>query len=232
MQNRFALPVIGLLFISGMCALVFQVTWLREFRLVFGASTPASAAVLAIFMGGLGAGNALLGQRADHAARPLRLYAALELVIAVSAAASPWLVDVVRWLYIAVGGQPVLGLFGAAVVRLFLATLVMGIPTLAMGGTLPAAARAVTLQSDVSRRDVALLYGLNALGAVTGTLLSTFFLVERFGTRQTLWMAAALNLGLAATAYGVSIFVARARGWCLSNSHSPARYGRQAVSRD
>src|SRR4029450_1366459 len=42
--------VAALLFVSGLCALVYQVAWLREFRLIFGASTAASAAVLAIFM--------------------------------------------------------------------------------------------------------------------------------------------------------------------------------------
>jgi hypothetical protein len=30
--------------------------WLRELRLVFGGATPATAAVLAVFMGGLAAG--------------------------------------------------------------------------------------------------------------------------------------------------------------------------------
>ena len=43
-------PVAALLFGSGFCALVYQVGWLREFRLIFGASTAASAAVLAIFI--------------------------------------------------------------------------------------------------------------------------------------------------------------------------------------
>src|SRR4029453_137806 len=55
----------ALLFGSGACALVYQVAWLREMRLVFGASTPASAAVLAIFMGGLGAGGVFLWPRAQ-----------------------------------------------------------------------------------------------------------------------------------------------------------------------
>jgi hypothetical protein len=40
--------VAALLFGSGFCALVYQVGWLRNFRLIFGASTAASAAVLAI----------------------------------------------------------------------------------------------------------------------------------------------------------------------------------------
>ena len=43
-----------MLFVSGGSALVFQVAWMRELRLVFGATTAAVAAVLAIFMAGLG----------------------------------------------------------------------------------------------------------------------------------------------------------------------------------
>ena len=69
-----------------------------------------------------------------------------------------------------------------------------------MGGTLPAAARGVTRQSDVRRRDVAVLYGLNALGAVAGCLVATFFLLEHVGTRATLWIAAGINLLVAIAA--------------------------------
>ena len=69
-MTRQAVRVAGLLFVSGACALIYQTTWLREFRLVFGASTAASAAVLAIFIGGLGLGARLLGARADRHPRP------------------------------------------------------------------------------------------------------------------------------------------------------------------
>ena len=88
--------VAGLLFGSGACALIYQMVWLRELRLVFGASTAASAAVLAIFMGGLGLGGILLGRRADRHERPLLLYAHLELSIAVCALATPFLILAVR----------------------------------------------------------------------------------------------------------------------------------------
>ena len=70
--------IAALLFGSGFCALVYQVAWLRDFRLIFGASTAASAAVLAIFIGGLGIGGLLLGPRADRHRRPLLIYAQLE----------------------------------------------------------------------------------------------------------------------------------------------------------
>ena len=60
MKSRI-LPGAVLIFGSGLSALLYQTTWLREFRLIFGNSTAASAAVLGIFMGGLGLGSALLG---------------------------------------------------------------------------------------------------------------------------------------------------------------------------
>src|SRR5438067_10249401 len=94
-------PVAGLLFASGFCALVYQIGWLREFRLIFGASTAASAAVLAIFIGGLGLGGLLIGPRADRHPRPVLLYAALETIVALSAAASPFLLTLVRAAYVA-----------------------------------------------------------------------------------------------------------------------------------
>lgn len=186
--------VAALLFVSGLCALVYQTVWMRELRLVFGASTLAGAAVLAIFMGGLGAGAAILGRRSDGHPRPLALYGVLECGIALSAAATPFILDAVRALYVGSGGSVALGPVGATALRLFLASLMLAIPTFLMGGTLSAAARAA------GRERVALLYATNTAGAVAGVLLATFVLLERFGNRQTLWFAAGLNVLVAVIA--------------------------------
>jgi predicted membrane-bound spermidine synthase len=191
------LRVALLLFGSGACALVYQVVWLREFRLVFGASTAASAAVLAIFIGGLGAGGLVLGPRADRRRRPLLFYARLEMLIALSAAATPLLLALVRAAYVGLGGTPVLGLAGGTALRLLLSALVLAAPTLLMGGTLPAAARAAQSDADARRRALAILYGANTLGAVLGSFLATFVLLERLGNRGTLWLACGVNFAVA-----------------------------------
>ncbi|HEY0514420.1 MAG TPA: fused MFS/spermidine synthase [Thermoanaerobaculia bacterium] len=183
-----------LLFASGFCALVYQTAWLRMFRMIFGASTAASAAVLAIFMAGLGFGGLLLGRRADRHPSPLGLYALLEAGIAVSAGLSPLLLALIGWLYVAMGGSARLGLAGSSVVRLLLSVIVLGAPTFLMGGTLPAVARAVERRADFGRRTVGLLYAVNTLGAVLGALLTTFFALETLGVRKTVWIAALLNL--------------------------------------
>ncbi|MFW6176011.1 MAG: fused MFS/spermidine synthase, partial [Acidobacteriota bacterium] len=193
---RVALLLLG----SGFASLVYQIAWLRLLRLVFGASTAASAAVLAIFMGGLGLGSLLLGPRADRSASPLRLYARLEVGIALAAGATPLLVAGVRWLYTALGGTDALGFAGGTAVRLALSAAVLGLPAFLMGGTLPATVRAVTGASDEGRRGLGLLYAANTLGAVAGTLATTFVAIEHLGTHRTLWVAALLNLLVAVAA--------------------------------
>ena len=171
---------------SGACALAYQLVWTRELRLVFGHSTAASAAVLAIFIGGLGAGSLLIGPRADRHPRPLALYARLEAVVALSAALTPFLLAVARAAYLALGGSLALGVVVSTLLRLLLSALVLLVPTLLMGGTLPAAARAVEGEGDTRRRATALLYGANTLGAVAGAVLATFYGFEQLGNRGTL----------------------------------------------
>jgi spermidine synthase len=198
-----------LVFVSGWCALIYQVVWTRELRLVFGASTAASSAVIAIFIAGLGWGGLWFGRRVERSAQPLAFYAGLELGVAALSALTPWLLHAVRWLYFASGGSLTLGSTGSTLVRLALSALVLGPPTWLMGGTLPAIARAVETEQDRARRGVALMYGLNTLGAVCGSALSTFVLLERFGSRTTLYLACGSNLLIALAARAL----ARAEQW-------------------
>jgi predicted membrane-bound spermidine synthase len=207
-EDRRALPrvaIVALLVLaSGCAALVFQIAWMRELRLVFGATTAASAAVLAIFMAGLGIGSAVLGKLADRAANPLKMYGLLEVAIALSAAATQWLIPLASSAYLNLGGQESLGVAGATAVRLLLATAIMAIPTVLMGGTLPAAVRAVTRSTDVHRRALGVLYGSNTLGAVLGSTIATFFSLEQLGTRATLTTGCALGFLVGVAAVSLS----------------------------
>jgi spermidine synthase len=217
-MNRRAASLSLLLFGSGFCALLYQTVWLRQFRLIFGASTAASAAVLAIFMAGLGIGGIVIGERVELSRNPLRVYGALEIGVAISAGLTPLLFFAVRAAYLAMGGSFGMPGFLVAPVRLLLATLVLAIPTVLMGGTLPAVARAAESDDDTERSSVAILYGMNTLGAVAGTLVSTFYLLEHFGNRYTLIGAALLNAFVGLTAL------------LIANDGTPA--SSPAVSRD
>ena len=197
-MTRRVLPVALLLFLSGMCA-DLPGDLATRIPPVFGGSTAAS--------GGVGDLHGLLGDWATPgwaaASMPIPGHWPLcpvGVLVALSAAVTPLAMALVRSLYLALGGQTALGLGGATVLRLGLAALVIGLPTLMMGGTLPAAARAVTTAADTNRRNLGLLYGLNTLGAVAGALLGTFYLLETFGMRRSLWLACAVNLAVAALA--------------------------------
>lgn len=196
-----------LLFGSGACALIYQTVWLRQFRLIFGASTLASAAVLAIFMGGLGLGGLIIGKRADQSRNPLSMYGFLETGVAISAVLSPLLLWAAGRLYLAMGGSFAMGSFLATIVRLLLSVLVLIVPTVLMGGTLPAASRAVETTGDPGRLGVSILYASNTIGAVAGAFISTFYLLETFGNLKTLIAAALFNslIGMTAISYSNSI---------------------------
>lgn len=193
-----------LLFCSGFCALIYQMSWIRQFRAIFGVSTQASAAVMAIFMGGLGLGALYLGKRVDRHGDPLRFYALLEAGISLFALISPLLMMGAGKVYINLGGVGTLGSLGATLVRLLLAILIIGVPTFLMGGTLPAMTRALVGREDQGRLRIGLLYGANTLGAFCGGLAAAFWLHEAWGVRLTLIIACSFNLVIATAAFQIA----------------------------
>lgn len=186
---------------SGMCGLIYQMVWFQQLKLIFGTSTAASAAVVAIFMAGLGIGSLLLGRRTDRHRRPMALYGKLEVGIALCAALSPLLMGAVRQVYLACGGTLALGMVFGTVIRVALSMLVLALPTFLMGGTFPAVSRAMASEGEAGRPVLGLLYGANTMGAVLGVLAGTFFLVEWFGLQQTLLFTCLLNLAIGCLAW-------------------------------
>ena len=182
-----------LLFLSGASSLICETVWLRQFRLIFGASTFATGAVVAVFLGGIGVGSRMLATRAERSPNPLFLYGIIEMLIAAGVLLSQPLIALARVTYFATGGSTQIGIIAASAVRLLLAGLVLIIPTFMMGGTLPAAARAVESAEDSPRRHVAVLYAVNTAGGFIGTLATTFYLLERLGNQRSLMLAVVGN---------------------------------------
>lgn len=190
-------PALVLAVLSGMCALVYQMAWIRELKLIFGFSTAASATVLAVFSAGLGFGAMVLGRKVDRRGQGLLIFAILEATIGVCAALTPVLIALVREAYVAIGGTLTLGMTLGTMVRFLLAAIVLALPTFCMGGTLPALVKALQDEHDDQRHTSALLYGVNTIGALLGCTLATFLLFEVFGNRHSIWLAATINLAVA-----------------------------------
>ncbi len=196
------LCVLGtILFISGFCSLAYQVVWLREFRLLFGGATPAASAVLAVFMGGLGIGGAVLGAMVEKSKHPGRFYALIEAGITIAAILSPFLLIAIQSLYIRTGGIQSLGLTFATLLQIGMTALVIGPSCFLMGGTLPAALKFAQSNHDVRRATTALFYGLNVCGAVSGAFLANFVMLPAGGNMLTLFTAGFANAVIALAAW-------------------------------
>jgi len=194
-----------LFFLSGATGLVYELLWVRVLYQTFGSTIQSVTTVVAAYMGGLGLGAWLLGRRADWHERPAALYGWLEIAIGLFGLASPLVLALAHRIY--VGTAAALALHGAASValRFALAGAVLLIPTTLMGGTLPVLTRAFTGADRAElQRSLGRLYGLNTLGAVVGTALAGFFLIEFIGVRASLWGTAAVNLALGAGAIALA----------------------------
>src|SRR5437867_1068478 len=197
-----ALAYTFLFFLSGATGLIYELLWVRVLYQSFGSTIQSVTTVVAAYMGGLGLGAWLLGRRADRSPRPAVLYGWLEIAIGVFGIISPLVLALAHWAYIGIAGA--LGLEGGAVtvaLRFGLAALVLLIPTTLMGGTLPVLTRALMGEDrGLLKPWLGRLYGLNTLGAMTGTALAGFFLIEFAGVRASLWATAAVNLAIGAAA--------------------------------
>ena len=206
-----------LFFCSGLSGLLYQVVWVRQFGHIYGNTIHSASIVVAIFMVGLGAGSYLLGTWADrrYASRPeslVRIYAVLESVIALCglliSLALPHLAAIVGRLSsyeIDSAGWHTLTT-ASYLWRGALATALLAPMTMLMGGTFTVLIRA-RVHSDLGSSGwrIALLYGVNTLGAAAGAFLTDFVLVPQIGVFFTQLVAVALNLVAAGGALWIGL---------------------------
>ena len=182
--------------ISGACGLIYQIVWFKYLALTLGSTTYAQMIVLSAFLGGIALGNHFLGRLADRSRNPVRLYALLELLIGFYCLFYPWIYQVAGDGFRAV--VLTTDLYGHNLafnlLRLFVSGLLMLIPTIAMGGTLPSLSRFFVQSEETSHSDTAILYFLNSFGAVVGVYFAGFQMIEAFGLQMTMVLTAVVNL--------------------------------------
>lgn len=196
--------VCAMFFLSGCAALLFETLWFHQAGLALGNSVWASSLVLAGFMGGLAAGSGWIGRVGHRIARPVRLYAVLEIIIAVTGVALVHTLPTVT---------PLLSTFLRPILdepwlvnptRLGLSFFLLLLPSAAMGATLPLLVAALTRWQGHFGRALGLLYGWNTLGAVVGAVVGEAWLVGQLGIRTSALVAAGLNLTAAVAAMALA----------------------------
>jgi len=185
-------------FLSGSCALIYQVLWSKHLQYVFGSTTEAVGTILAVFMAGLGAGAYFFGPRIDRAASPLRLYALFEIGIGVYGLVGLFLLRAATTLFAAFGELPGIA---STLLKLMLTAVVLLPPCLLMGATFPALLRGVSRTLHGVRRNVGLFYAVNLTGALTGALAAGIVLIPAFGLTRSSFAAAAVNFAIGAVVW-------------------------------
>jgi spermidine synthase len=224
MKNTGAGKTIPILFfMSGAAGLVYEILCVRALSLVFGSTHMAVSTVLAAFMFGLALGSRYFGwlvgrhEKSPDSGYPVKLYGYLALGCGIYFLVTPEIFRLIETVAVSVSsGYMKDGILGANVYRVpswsfatvfAAAFLAMAIPTFLIGGMLPILAsglnRGIANGGGVARDNVGMtgfLYSINTWGAVFGTAMAGYFLINLAGVRGTFYVAAVINFVVAAAA--------------------------------
>jgi spermidine synthase len=177
---------------SGMPALIYQIVWQRVLFSIYGVNSQSVAVVVSAFMLGLGLGS-LLGGRlsARFPKHGILLFALSELGVAVFALSS---LRIFHWFaaFSSGAGLPAV---------IFCSLLLLLVPTVLMGATLPLLVEELVRVSGSVGTSVSRLYFVNTLGSAIACYLCATFLLRALSQSGAVSLAALLNTIVGGTAY-------------------------------
>jgi spermidine synthase len=178
-------------FVSGFAALLYQVVWQRSLFAIFGINIESVTVVVTAFMLGLGLGSLFGGAISGKPDRPaLLVFAAIEGGIGVFGLLSLWLFRVV--------GEATLG--APPLVTATVTFLLVLVPTMLMGSTLPVLVAHLVRRWTNVGSSVGALYFVNTLGSALASFAAVLFLLGKLGQHGTVDVAAACNFTASALA--------------------------------
>ena len=154
----------------------------------------AGSLVLSSFMAGLALGNSLAGRYGDRLSNPIRTYAMLELLIGVAGLSVVVLLNVLNESLAPLFRQFLGSAVSLNMIRLTIGFLLLLLPTVAMGATLPVMVKGLMLRDVNFGSVLGLVYGWNTMGAVLGAVVGELFLIGSLGIFGTGVVAALGNL--------------------------------------
>ena len=173
------------IFLSGFCALAYELLWTRMLNLFLNNNVYSFTAVLATFLAGIALGSLLYSAFLSRVRRPVLLFAAVELGIAIWAGATPFLFTLLNQ-----------ALFFRQSEALTLAktAVIMIVPTLLMGIAVPLAVQICQRGPRREGTTVGTVYAVNTVGSILGGFAAGFVLVPHVGLHLSLLGTAGLNL--------------------------------------
>jgi len=206
------LVIIFLAMFSGMAALTHEVLWTRRVIDVIGASNESSARVFGCFFLGLSLGAAL-ASRFHLRTRTAWLGVGIaEFLVFLFALPGLLLFSWADSIWLSLGPSGIESWQGS-IVKTLVPLIVVALPAVAMGMTLPWMATIVAKDVHRSSNRSLWLYGLNTIGGVIGIFVVTGWLLHHFGAQGSMWIAACVNLSIS---FAAIVF------WWLCQDSPPA----------
>ncbi|MCC6503613.1 MAG: fused MFS/spermidine synthase, partial [Deltaproteobacteria bacterium] len=195
-SRRINAVIVTVFYLSGFASLAYEVLWTRVLSLVLGSSVYAFTIMLATFLAGIGIGSIAFAPFVDRCKRPLFWFALLEAVIGLFAIASIFIYRELPFIFFnlkqSFGDQFWLFL----VFKFLLASVVMIVPTLAMGAIFPLVIRIYSEGVGTIGKKVGNIYSVNTAGAILGSFVGGFILVPVVGAQAGVMLMAGLNIFL------------------------------------
>jgi spermidine synthase len=193
--------------LSGFTSFAYEIFWTRSLVFLVGNTTYAFSLMLTAFLSGIalgGYGVRFVARKAD----PLALFAAIEVLIgATSAASLPLLFTIVQSPAVNDFIVRMSGRLGFLALSNFgVALLLMLVPATLIGATFPLIGRIFLEDLKSTGAVVGKVYAVNTLGNVLGALLPGLLILPALGIQKGILLMAALNLCL-----GLVVFSCRGR---------------------
>ena len=187
---------LGALFLSGVASVINQSIWQRAIKVYLaGSESFSSMIVVFVFMFGLGAGALAVGRQMHRIANPMKAFAVVEILLCLFNLGIVGLLSLdvsssaIELQQIAVAvGVPL------SLLYMVISALILIIPCLLMGATMPLISAACQTQLDRNdSRFLTVLFVLNTMGAALGSLGSGLFMLPLLGQQKSLLVAITLN---------------------------------------
>jgi spermidine synthase len=203
--ERGAATLVAVFALMGLAAIAYEVLWFRILTCFSHHTVHAFAGMLSVYLLGLVLGALICARYlAPRKDRHLVYFARLQLLVALAAFASLgllgrsrlillWLTDLEK----ALGVHAFFALVLAdASPFIWLSLLTLLVPTTLLGVGFPLAAELTVRHLPRLGSRLGVLYSLNTLGGVLGSLLTGFVLLPLLGSQGSFLAVIALNLGL------------------------------------
>jgi len=217
-QENLTIWIYLLFFLSGIPAIIYQIVWQRALFALYGINIESVTIVVSAFMLGLGLGS-LGGGALSHRyrLRPVALFAAAELGIGIFALLS------LRMFHFVAEYSRTKPLWVTGTISFLLVV----VPTLLMGSTLPLLIEHLVRISRNVGSSVGSLYFVNTLGSGVACLVAVRPLMNYLGQAGTVRCAALVNglvgVGAAIYSYRCERKSREQEAFAASNAHSLAR---------